>query len=53
MQRLTIRDWQTINSALAHLEAEADDEAQWGPGEDEDQFIERLAAVREKVHERL
>lgn len=43
--RLTKLDWQIINTALALLEADAED---WKPGSER-----RVLATRMKVHERL
>lgn len=52
MKRLTARDWETINSALALLEASADEEP-LREGDSEDVFVDRVNAARVKVQERL
>lgn len=49
--RLNTAAWETINSGLALLEASGDDDNFRHPGESEAQFAERLANVREVVHQ--
>lgn len=48
--QLTNSDWETINSALALLQASGDDAGLRRKGESEVRFDARLTAVREKVH---
>jgi hypothetical protein len=53
MRRLTKQDWETINEALALLEASLDDELLRRPGESEEQAEARLNDTRATVQERM
>lgn len=46
MKRITPRDWEIINAALALYQAD-------DPAQDDETLAARIAAVREKVHERF